>query len=82
MDKKIKQLVQEIKKLELEEAKQEGTRNQLLKDLKIKFDIETLETAVEVLDGLRGEMKQKSDELNVKIEKLEKMVQEVKNEFS
>jgi len=82
MEEQIKKLAEEIKNLEVEEATQEGVRQQLLSDLEKKFDITSLETAVELLEEIRDEMKVKKEEIDSKIDCLEKMVEEVKNGIS
>lgn len=74
---KLRDLNSKFDKVRVENAKWEGQKEQILKDLKSKFGISSLKEAMDLKIKLDEELVSKSEELQVIVEKMEKVLQGV-----
>jgi len=72
--KDITGLNNKIQNLQMEEHRQEGVREQLLKDLKDQFDVSTKKEAEEMLVALQSGLIEEEKELGRIVESLQKVV--------
>jgi len=70
----LSQKRQKIEDLQRQKAKQEGQRDQLLKQLKEKFDVSSVEEGKEKLDEMHKKLAQYKEDLEELCEQMERII--------
>lgn len=72
---KLKEKEEQIKSIQEKKSRLEGKREQLLSDLKTKFDVTTLEEAERLLKDMKTELDDVEEKMDALLEEMDKIVE-------